>query len=198
MTHRLAQALKATLLPLSACLFAALCSPHLVAGGIEGGGWMSPSTSASVQETACQMREIVRLGARSSIETAVGQATDGQYRVTSSDRDHAGTLRSAAHDRGAIDIVTLATGTARKYDRASEITRVLGPGYTAVVERLVYGAGAMRITHPADLHIAYSNGEQGNQTYAPGRATGNHTHIQPNYEVGTSPTARSCTGCGAR
>lgn len=164
--------------------------------GADGRVWMTPSNSANYEALNRQMREIVRLSARSSIEQAVNESTQGNYRVTSRDRVGAGSLHSPAHDRGAIDYTTPFTGTAQEHEQAREVSRRIGTGYTAVVERPLYGVSSMRITHPADHHTAYSNGMQGTERLAPGRATGNHTHVQPNFEVRMRDGGRTCAGCG--
>lgn len=157
----------------------------------QSSAWTNPTNAGNRVEMQRQMREIVRLGARSGIESTVRDATNGNYQVSS--RDRSGSLSSRAHDRGAVDVVTPQTGTRAQFEQAREVSRRLGSGYTAIVEepiRLPRGVSGPT----ADRNTSYSNGYAGNVRYVEPRATGVHTHVQPNFEI-ARPT---CNSCGVR
>lgn len=144
----------------------------------------SPVLSRPAMQSTQGVREVLRHDARQRIERAVRDSTGNRHRVTS--RDRGGALSSRAHDRGAIDVVTPNTGSARQFREARDISRRLGPQFSATVEE-VYGGGRRGqhnyIGPSFDRHTTFNNGEQGRTRIRPPRATGNHLHIQPNYGI---------------
>lgn len=155
----------------------------------------SPVLGRPAMESVQGVREVLRHDARTRIESAVRDSTNGRYRVTSRDRN--GPLGSRAHDRGAIDVVTPNTGTQRQFREAREISRRLGPHYNATVEQ-VYGGGRRGqsdfIGPSFDRHTTFNNGAQGRTRIVPPRATGSHLHVQPNYGIDLDRGSRSGRG----
>ncbi|MCU0950226.1 MAG: hypothetical protein MUC68_04000 [Burkholderiaceae bacterium] len=154
------------------------------AGANDHRSTMSPPLSQPAQQSVQGVREVLRHDARQRIEQAVRDTTGGRHRVTS--RDRSGPLASRAHDRGAIDVVTPRTGTPQQLREAREISRRLGPSFNATVEETYGGGrpGQSRYIGPAfDRHTTFNNGVQGRTRIVPPRASGNHTHVQPNYGI---------------
>jgi hypothetical protein len=158
-----------------------------IAGSARAGSSSSSNTpvlSRPAMQSVQGVSEVLRHDSRTRIERAVRDTTGGRYRVTSRDRN--GPLGSRAHDRGAIDVVTPNTGSARQFREAREISRRLGPNYNATVEQ-VYGGGrrgqSNYIGPSFDRHTTFNNGTQGRTRIVPPRATGNHLHVQPNYGI---------------
>lgn len=179
-------------------VFGAMMSSAPAMAQTQGGPsvWTSPSGLAQLQALADQMREITRLGARSAIEHSVDRTTNGEYRVTSRDRT-GGPLASRAHDRGAVDVVTSRTGGAGRMEDARRLSAGLGPSYSVVVEQ-PYRVAPGSYGPSADRHTTFVNGAQGNTRMTAPRATGEHFHIQPNFEVRASGRGRDCVVCGTR
>jgi hypothetical protein len=143
-------------------------------------GTTQPSSSAmrdkTVEKTTGDMRAVVKQTARTHIEDSASRATGGSAIVTSRDRDR--TLKSPAHARGAIDVVT----TDNSSSDARAISKATGPGHTTIREeplRVPKGS-----TGPeADRHTIYSDGNEVKSKVVAPRATGEHIHIQPDYGI---------------
>jgi len=109
--------------------------------------------------------EIVKHLTHQDIESTI-KTINKNARITSKDKNR-GALKSQAHDRGAIDIVT----DNMKKDAAS-ISAKLGPGYIVIHEVL----GKTK-----DNHIIYHNGKHIKTRKVKKKASGEHLHIQPNF-----------------
>jgi hypothetical protein len=143
-----------------------------------------------VERSVRDVSPIIDRAARQEAERATGRATNGQHTVTSRDRPSTGRLASEAHNRGAIDVTT-----SNMPRDAARISREAGSGHVAIHERPARpAAGAQGPS--ADIHTTYRDGRQVNRTVQPPRATGEHIHVQPNYnsrlhEAARTPTPRT-------
>jgi hypothetical protein len=81
------------------------------------------------------VREVVKQAARKNIEITTRRTLKRRLKITS--RDRTGSLKSAAHDRGAIDISSKALNQASRQREAAQISRALGPNHTVVVEKRI-------------------------------------------------------------
>lgn len=139
--------------------------------------------SQSMRATVNDMRDVVKHAARQHIKDSTAQATEGAALVRSEDRPD-GPLKSAAHDRGAVDFRTPQNSPAD----AQKISQAVGPGHTVIVEKPLRPApGAPGPS--ADRHTSYSNGVEGNTRIVSPRATGPHIHVQPEYKINQWPSA---------
>jgi hypothetical protein len=131
---------------------------------------------------------IIDRAARNHAEASARKATGNSATVTSRDRPATSPIASPAHNRGAVDVVT----PNMKRD-ASRISKQAGPGYTTIHEQPVRpkaGTGAV------DRHTVYQGGNKVNSTQKPPRATGEHIHVQPEFnkrlhEAAASPKRSS-------
>jgi hypothetical protein len=151
-----------------------------------------PSSSSSPQDktaraTVDNMRDVVKQTAREHIKESAAEATGGTARVTSEDRP-SGPLKSAAHDRGAVDFQTPDNSAAD----AEQISRAAGPGHTAIVETPLHPAPGAE-GPSADRHTSYSNGIEGHTRVTAPRATGPHIHVQPDYGIKPWPSSSTNT-----
>lgn len=137
-----------------------------------------------VGRAARDVAPIINRAARDHAESSVRQATGNHATVVSRDRPPNSPISSRAHDRGAIDVVT----PKNMPNAAANISRQTGPGYTVIHEqpnRPASGPGT-------DTHTYYSGGNRVGSSPQPPRATGEHIHVQPEFNRrlhdATSPT----------
>ncbi len=119
-------------------------------------------------------KRAIKEATRRFIEQSAQVATNGKAVVTSRDRP-TGPLSSRAHDRGAIDIII--PGTHDLHGEARNISKILGPGYTTIVEE-------PRSDSDRDTlyKLVSSHDEVQVVTYkVQKRATRAHIHIQPDF-----------------
>jgi len=95
--------------------------------------------------------------------------------ITSRDRT---TPPSAAHNRGAVDYRSNDISTRARHREASTLSQRLGGRYTVVVEE-VHRPARGAAGPSAQINTAYRGGNRGNTRVGPIRATGTHTHVQP-------------------
>lgn len=134
-----------------------------------------PMRDKTIERSAKDMREVVKSTGRDHLEKSVQKATNGEAKVTSRDRE--GALKSPAHDRGAIDVVTRNTSTEKQHVEALRMSKEAGAGHTVIVEEKGKGQAGK------DLHTVYVNGRKVSTSERPPRATGDHVHLQPEYEI---------------
>lgn len=120
-----------------------------------------------VQKTVKDVAPVVDKAARNHAESSAAKATENRGIVTSRDRSANSPIASPAHDRGAIDVTTR-----NMSQDAARISRQTGSGYTTIHEK-PQGKG--------DTHVVYSNGNRVKETTRPARATGEHIHVQPEF-----------------
>lgn len=140
-----------------------------------------------VGRAARDVSPIIDRAARQEAERASRAATSNRSTVTSRDRPANHRLSSPAHDRGAIDVTT-----PNMQRDAGRISREAGRNYTVIHEQ----PGRTR-----DTHTIYQNGNRVNQTSQPRRATGEHIHVQPEFNrrlhnATRTPTPRTEGGVG--
>lgn len=157
---------------------------------------LSPSATTSLNDVA----QVVKSYGRQQVEDAASRRLGSGYVATSRDRFDS-PLASRAHNvNGAVDYAPPRSAPLTPADMkqdAETVSRDLGPNYRAIVEEkiAVPDADGASLVYK-DLHTTYQNGVLGNVRVVPGRATGTHVHIQPNYGIKpivapTSPWARS-------
>lgn len=123
------------------------------------------------------LRQALKQSARMHIENQTRNATGGRATVSSRDRD-SGRLRSAGHDRGAVDFGFPRGTNLNQQGRA--IAKRVGPYNTVVVEH--YG-------RPKDTHTTYKIDPRTGKMIkkgpyeVDGRATGDHIHVEPKYGI---------------
>ncbi len=137
----------------------------------------TPSTAAQKPERAIattqkDTRMIVKEVAREHMKE-IAKTTNST--VTSTDRT--GSLSSPAHDRGAIDVVNRNTSTPNQFRDAEKMSKELGDKYVVIVEQAGRGHGGK------DRHTVYYDGQPVKATVTRAKATGDHIHLQPQYEI---------------
>jgi hypothetical protein len=144
-----------------------------------------------VNRAAKDVAPIIDRAARNHAESSVQRSAGTSGTITSRDRPRDSPISSRAHDRGAIDVVTPNMGR-----DAARISKEAGPGYTAIHEKPVRTQGGKSY----DSHELYQGGTQVGASKAPPRATGEHIHLQPEFNKrlheATSPPARPATEAG--
>jgi hypothetical protein len=136
---------------------------------------------------------IIDKAARNHAESSASKATGGSAVVTS--RDRSGPLASPAHNRGAIDVVT-----PNNRADAAKISKEAGSQYTTIHEKPVRPAPGSA-QKPHDVHTVYSGGKQVSVSNRPPRATGEHVHVQPEFnkrlhEAANTPKPKTEAGLG--
>ncbi len=149
---------KASFAVRSTCMLAAT----LTLGGLFGSS--AVASDDPTKQLGQALDPVIKQAARDHEISSVQKAATGA-RVTSTDRT--GALHSAAHDRGAIDTVT--DHTSRD---AATISRQTGEGFTTIHEV----PGPKR-----DTNEIYRNGQLISTKAVPHRATGEHIHVQPDF-----------------
>jgi hypothetical protein len=140
-----------------------------------------------VRQSAQGASAVVDHVARQSAIDAARSATNGHAQITSRDRPSSSPISSAAHDRGAVDAKTRNMNT-----DGLAISKAAGKGYTVIheVPRGAHSAQGGTASAAEDLHTVYRNGKQVGQPSAkPARATGEHIHIQPDFNKGLHAAA---------
>lgn len=141
-------------------------------------GDLGPSEK-HINQLARDTQHVIKTFVREDIKTTTQQSMPRPMRVTSEDRT---TPRSAAHDRGAIDIRSHNVSAPQRHQEAKEISRHLGPHYTTVVEE-VHRPAPGQPGPSAQTNTSYRDGALVRQSSGPVKATGTHTHIQPDYGI---------------
>ncbi len=131
-----------------------------------------------VNKTVKDVAPIIDKAARNHAETSAAKATGNTANVTSRDRPANSPIASPAHDRGAIDV-----NTKNMSNDAGKISKEVGKGYTTIHETPHKGG---------DTHSVYSEGKNVKTSEKPSRATGEHIHVQPDFnkrlhEAGSEP-----------
>lgn len=112
---------------------------------------------------------------RQHIVNTVNRTAQRPITVTSGHRGN-----SAAHRRGAIDIRSRDIPSPARHTEAAALSRGLGRNHTVVVEEVHSVNRRAGVQGPqAQVNTAYRNGVRGNVRVGPVRASGTHTHIQP-------------------
>ena len=132
-------------------------------------------TFPEVHRAARDVSPIIDRAARNHAESSAQRATGNSASVTSRDRPADSPRASRAHDRGAIDVVT-----PNMRRDVGPISREAGRGYTTIHETPVTPRPNSG-TRPHDRHEIYQNGTRVNTTTNPRRATGEHIHVQPEF-----------------
>jgi hypothetical protein len=128
-----------------------------------------------VGRTVRGVSPIIDRAARQHAERSAQNTTGNKAIVTSRDRPASARLHSEAHDRGAVDVVTPKMSTTAK-----PLSRNVGAGYTVIHERPARPApGAPGPS--ADIHTSYQNGRAVRSSAQAPRATGEHIHVQPDF-----------------
>ena len=133
------------------------------------------------QRAVRDVSPIIDRAARNEAERASQDATRNRAVVTSRDRPADSRLASPAHNRGAVDVVT-----PNMRSDARNISREAGSGYTVIHEQPNRPAN----TRGTDTHTSYRGGNQGNTSVNPPRATGEHIHVQPEFNKRLHEAAR--------
>lgn len=120
-----------------------------------------------VNKTVKDVAPIIDKAARNHAETSVNKATGNSATVTSRDRPASSPIASPAHDRGAIDVTSK-----NMSGNAAKISKEAGKGYTTIHEQPHRGG---------DTHTVYSEGTKVKTFEKPARATGEHIHVQPDF-----------------
>lgn len=112
---------------------------------------------------------------RQDVRDSVSAGSNRSPVVTSEDRT---SPKSAAHDRGAIDIRSKDINSAARHQEATNISKQLGNRGTVVVEEVKRPSpGAAGPT--AQVNTSYKNGAQGKTKTLGQTASETHTHVQP-------------------
>src|SRR4029077_18980012 len=127
---------------------------------------------------------VIDRAARNHAAQSVQKATGNGAVVTSRDRPPTSRIASPAHDRGAVDVVT-----PNMKQSAPQISRQVGPGYTTIHEQPKKTATGASY----DRHTVYQNGAQVSSKDKPARATGEHIHVQPDFNSRLHQAASSQT-----
>ncbi len=120
-----------------------------------------------VKRTVKDVAPIIDRAARNHAEASASKATGGSAKVTSRDRPASSPIASPAHDRGAVDVTTK-----NMPKDAKAISKQVGSGYTTIHEK-PHGK--------TDTHTVYSGGRNVKTSEKPARATGEHIHVQPDF-----------------
>ncbi|MDK9704784.1 MAG: hypothetical protein OEL20_16780 [Sulfuritalea sp.] len=120
-----------------------------------------------VKKLVKDVAPVVDRVARNHAESSASKATENRSTVTSRDRPASSPIASPAHDRGAIDVTT------RNMSKdAAKVSKEVGPGYTTIHEK-------PQGKH--DSHVVYSEGNKVKESTKTARATGEHIHVQPEF-----------------
>ena len=176
----------------------ALCLLGLLATGVVSTAHAESARDRALREQAARDRATLRANppigrlardvspiidrtARQHATEVVGRSS-GSSRITSTDRSSTGPLASRAHERGAIDATTR-----NMRSDAPRISSAAGPGYTTIHEQ----PHRATVGPSADTHTIYRNGAQVNSKVVSPRATGEHIHVQPDYNSRLHEAVRS-------
>jgi hypothetical protein len=124
-----------------------------------------------IKAAVASVSPIIDKAARNHAERQItGSNNFKGVKITSRDRSSNSKLRSIAHDRGAIDVVTRNMSV-----DSPRISKAVGSGYLTIHE-------VPKTPSPRqDLHVLYQNGHLVGKSNMLPRATGEHIHVQPDF-----------------
>jgi hypothetical protein len=153
----------------------------LVAGApAHAQGERSATRFPEVDRLGRDLQPIVKQTQRNEILQKSRGAMTRPMEVTSTDRIKP---PSAAHNHGAIDIRSNNISSAHRHEEARAISKNVGPSGRVVVEE-VHRPGRGQAGPSAQIDTTYQNGAKGSARAHDIKATGTHTHVQPNQGIG--------------